>query len=537
MGIDETIDLTDDQRKTILALLERHLPGTEAWVYGSRAKWMARPQSDLDLVVFPTSEQHWQVRDIREAFEESNLPFRVDLFVWDEVPESFRKQIESEHAVLVRGRNRVHDSGELDQHTRRFGDLFSAPPRNGLTRPRAVRGVGTKMVNMGELFAHARLDNVQMDRVPLSQSEEERFLLKKGDLLFARQSLVLEGAGKCAIFLGDDEPVTFESHVIRVRLDQRVANPEYYFYYLQSHHGRSAIRAIVEQGAGASGIRGGDLLTLDVLWRPLPEQRAIAQVLGMLDDKIALNRRIDETLEAMARALFKSWFVDFDPVRAKMQGVDTGLPPDIANLFPDRLVESDMGKIPQGWEVSTLGTLIDLLYGKALRAQARRQTGNVPVYGSNGQIGWHDEALVNGPGIVVGRKGNPGRVTLVREDSFFPIDTTFYVVPKMECPSVYYLFFALENQDLARMAADSAVPGLNRNLAYMNKQLVPLPAIVGRFQDIASTLLARGRALAAEARVLLASRDTLLPKLVSGETRLPAAVIDRYVGHEVRAES
>ena len=176
-------------------------------------------------------------------------------------------------------------------NTRPFGELFAESTRNGLTRPKAVRGSGVKMVNMGELFAHPRLFNFPMDRVPLSQSEAERLLLEDGDLLFARQSLVLKGAGKCSIFLRDDEPVTFESHVARVRLDQKKAHPGYYFYYLQSYHGRSAIRSIVEQGAGASGIRGSDLATLEVLWRPLSEQRAIAHILGTLDDKIELNRR------------------------------------------------------------------------------------------------------------------------------------------------------------------------------------------------------------------------------------------------------
>ena len=94
------IDITAEQRKTVLALLARHLPNTTAWVYGSRVKWTARPQSDLDLVVFAKPEQERRVSDLREAFEESNLPFRVDLFVWDTVPEQFRKTIESEHVVL-----------------------------------------------------------------------------------------------------------------------------------------------------------------------------------------------------------------------------------------------------------------------------------------------------------------------------------------------------------------------------------------------------------------------------------------------------
>ena len=100
MGLNQAIDITTSQRKTILALLEKHLPNTTAWVYGSRVKWTSRPQSDLDMVVFATPEQHRKISDLREAFEESNLPFRVDLFVWDEVPEKFRKEIEADHVVI-----------------------------------------------------------------------------------------------------------------------------------------------------------------------------------------------------------------------------------------------------------------------------------------------------------------------------------------------------------------------------------------------------------------------------------------------------
>ena len=96
------IDITDEQRRTVLALLNRHLPDTTAWVYGSRVKWTSRPESDLDLVVFARSEQSAQVTELREAFEESNLPFRVDLFVWDEVPVSFRSRIEGNHVVLTK---------------------------------------------------------------------------------------------------------------------------------------------------------------------------------------------------------------------------------------------------------------------------------------------------------------------------------------------------------------------------------------------------------------------------------------------------
>jgi type I restriction enzyme S subunit len=255
------------------------------------------------------------------------------------------------------------------------------------------------------------------------------------------------------------------------------------------------------------------------------EQRAIAHILGTLDDKIELNRRVNETLEAMARALFKSWFVDFDPVRAKAKGRDPGLPKPLADLFPARLVDSELGEIPDGWEVKRLGELLELAYGKALKAEDRRD-GNIPVYGSNGQVGWHDERLVQGPGIVVGRKGNPGIATWVPTD-FFPIDTTFYVVPKSNCRSLKFLFHALGTHDLASLGADSAVPGLNRNLAYMSSQILPTALLLVEFERIASALSRRLSLANDESRAVATLRDALLPKLISGELRVKGA--ERFI--------
>jgi len=409
-----------------------------------------------------------------------------------------------------------------------FERIFAIPLRNGLTRPRAVRGSGTKMVNMGELFAHGRIRNVEMDRVPLGEREAAAFLLEAGDLLFARQSLVLAGAGKCALFLGDDEPVTFESHIIRARLDEAKADSGFFYYFFKSPMGRSAIESIVEQVA-AAGIRGGDLAKLDIPRVPLSKQRAIAHILGTLDDKIDLNRRMSETLEAMARALFKSWFVDFDPVHAKAEGRDPCLPNALADLFPDRFEGSELGEIPVGWEVRRLGDLLELAYGKALKAEDRRD-GNVPVYGSNGQVGWHDERLVAGPGIVVGRKGNPGIVTWTPGD-FFPIDTAFYVVPTANCGSLHFLLHALQGHDLASLGADSAVPGLNRNLAYMSDQILPPASLLEEFDRFVSGLSQRADQRNKESRTLAALRDTLLPKLISGELSVRDA--DRFLGRAI----
>ncbi|MCL5734245.1 MAG: restriction endonuclease subunit S [Actinobacteria bacterium] len=251
---------------------------------------------------------------------------------------------------------------------------------------------------------------------------------------------------------------------------------------------------------------------------PISEQRAIAHILGSLDDKIELNRRMNQTLEGIARALFKSWFVDFDPVKAKAEGRDTGLPGHVADLFPDSFEETELGEIPKGWNIQRLGDLLDLEYGKALKAENRCE-GRVPVYGSNGQVGWHDERLVRGPGVVVGRKGNPGIVTWAPTD-FFVIDTAFFVRPKPLCPSHHFLFHVLQTHDLHSLAADSAVPGLNRNLAYMNLQVQPPAPLVTIFESVAGPLAERCHNAAEESRTLAGLRDALLPKLVSGQLRV-----------------
>ncbi len=231
---------------------------------------------------------------------------------------------------------------------------------------------------------------------------------------------------------------------------------------------------------------------------------------------------MNETLEAMARAIFKSWFVDFDPVRANAEGRGPyGMDADTAALFPDSFQDSELGKIPKGWEALPLGNVCEFAYGKALR-QSDRKPGRIPVYGSNGQVGWHDAALVKGPGIVVGRKGNPGIVTWVSSD-FFPIDTTFYVIPRPSCMSFHYLLHALAWLELASLGSDSAVPGLNRNMAYMSSLLLPPGAVSAAFDRLVAALTLKRDQNELESRTLAALRDALLPKLLSGEIRIKDA--------------
>ena len=309
-----------------------------------------------------------------------------------------------------------------------------------------------------------------------------------------------------------------------IRGKEELALTEFVYWFLVQDHIVEYLHAIAEQNTSAyPSIKPSDIERLEIALPPFPEQRRIARTLGAIDDKIELNRRINATLESIARALYKSWFIDFDPVHAKMDGrwrrgeSLPGMPAGLWDAFPARLVATEAGDAPEGWDVKKLGELVEFAYGRSLKAGNRR-AGDIPVYGSNGQIGWHDEKLVDGPGVIVGRKGNPGIVTWSHTD-FYPIDTTFYVKPKDEKISLYFLLYALQGQNLPSVAADSAVPGLNRNLAYMNRQLVPNTEIVDAYDQQMKALFAKMQRMEEETRTLAGLRDAMLPGLVMGERR------------------
>lgn len=461
--------------------------------------------------------------------------------------------------------------------SRSFKELFAIPLRNGLTKPKAVRGAGTKMVNMGELFANPRIADVSMDRVPLSQAERNSSLLAAGDLVFARQSLVLSGAGKCSIFVRDDEEVCFESHLIRCRLNRELADPDFYFYFFSSSAGRRLIESIVEQGAGASGIRGSDLAELAVPWVVPSIQSQVANVLRNFDDKIAINRRINQTLEAMAQAIFQSWFVDFDPVKAKIAAKAEGrdplraamsaisgkadaeldaLPPEqyeqlaaTAALFPDEMATSEFGEIPKGWSYKPLLHLTDKIgsgstprggkevYLEEGVALIRSQNVYDSLFVWDGLARISDEAAAQLKGVAVQEEdvllnitGASILRTCVVEPDVLPARVNQHVAIIRAKAGVPPRFIHMH---LLRADIKSYLLGLNAGAsreaitkAHIESLvlLTPGPELLSAFQTAISPLFQQVHCLTRQMRALGELRDTLLPKLLSGELTVESLV-------------
>ncbi len=229
------------------------------------------------------------------------------------------------------------------------------------------------------------------------------------------------------------------------------------------------------------------------------EQAEIASILFSLDDKIELNHQMHQTIEAIAQTLFREWFFNLN-----FPGFDGEL----------------VNGLPKGWKIGKISDVLELQYGKALKADTRIE-GEFPVLGSSGIVGYHNAFIVVGPGIVIGRKGTIGEVIWV-EENFFPIDTTFYVVDKIGTNGLYYHYFLLKEQDFKKIGSDSAVPGLNRNQAHENTIVVPEKNVVDDFNEVVKPLFEKKFILTNEIATLTRLRNSLLPKLMSGKIEIKA---------------
>ncbi|HHB1579571.1 TPA: restriction endonuclease subunit S [Vibrio parahaemolyticus] len=291
----------------------------------------------------------------------------------------------------------------------------------------------------------------------------------------------------------------------------------YVYYFLNSSIGQQEIRQGTV-GAVQAKLPLYSIEKIKVYWPARFEREKIVDQLATIDRKLGLNVQTNQTLEQMAQAIFKSWFVDFDPVKAKMNGEQPeGMDASTASLFPEKLVESELGLIPDGWEPKQLKDIVELAYGKALK-KTDRVAGDVPVYGSGGLTGYHNQSLVEGPGIIVGRKGTVGSVYW-EPKAFYPIDTVFYVKPKAGY-SLKYCHLVLQNLGLKDMNTDAAVPGLNRNNAYRLDVITPSDSVLKKFEEMMQSFQSKVDANNAQNASLESLRDTLLPKLLSGEIEL-----------------
>jgi len=349
-------------------------------------------------------------------------------------------------------------------------------------------------------------------------------------------------------------PARVNQHVAIIRTDPKVLWPRFLRYFLVSPQMQAEMLGLAGAGATRNALTKGMIESFKIAApEDVEEQRALADILGMLDDKIELNRRINETLEAIARAIFKSWFVDFDPVRAKASGDPPasicrrlGLTPDLLALFPDRLVDSELGEIPYGWTVRPLSQLaekiskgttptkqdiassIDAASVPFIKVKDIDDRGEIlrddleliPESVSNGAL---KRSILVTDDILFSIAGTIGRVAVVEPDlaASNTNQAVAFVRLKDIAAHLGLCFQHLQSNRIQEVANASVVQAVQANVSLASlgsfKIIVPNAEVLGLWNQAFGGFFSRKRICSAESRTLASMRDALIPKLLSGE--------------------
>ena len=310
------------------------------------------------------------------------------------------------------------------------------------------------------------------------------------------------------------------------------AHTDFLYWFLAQDHIVEQLHTIAEHSTTAyPSIRPADIGQLKLDLPPLSEQRAIAHILGTLDDKIELNRRMNETLEEMARAIFKDWFVDFGPTRAKMEGRDTGLPAEVAALFPDRLVESELGEMPEGWGVETVGECFYLTMGQSPPSSTYNEHGEgLPFFQGRTDFGFRypenrkfctaPTRIAQPEDTLVSVRAPVGDINMAWEQCCIGRGVAALRHKLGSSSFTYYAAGALQRAIQQYEHTGTVFGAINKQQFEEMPTIEPTSDVVDAFGTFALQFDRRIRSNVAESRTLAALRDALLPKLVSGKLRV-----------------
>ena len=470
-----------------------------------------------------------------EAIEKSTIPILVQVHDWARLPESFHREIERDYVVVQE---------EMGTHTRarewREVTLAEAPIAiidgdRGNNYPKQH-----EFLESGHcLFLNA--GNVTSDGFNFSScafvSSDRDERLRKGKL--NRHDVVLTTRGTVGNSAYFDATIPYEhvrinSGMVILRALQPALHPRYLYILTQSQLFLSQVQAL-RTGSAQPQLPIRDIVRITIPLPPLPEQRAIAHVLGTLDDKIELNRRMNRTLEEMARAIFQDWFVEFGPTRAKMEGLDPYLPPELWDLFPDELVDSELGEIPEGWKVGALSDYASLNQ----ESWSKKTLPNEIEYVDLANTKWgtiestqhfsgeaapsRAKRVLRSGDTIVGtvRPGN-GSFSLVGRNGLTG-STGFAVLRPLRHWFRELVYLAATDPDnierLTHRADGGAYPAVRPEVVAESQVVTPNEGTISldHFSNVIRPLLDKIEKNQAELRMLATLRDELLPGLISGE--------------------
>lgn len=376
------------------------------------------------------------------------------------------------------------------------------------------------------------LSNIKyLSREKFDESPEIR--LKKGDVLLVQRG----NLGDTAYFDGSIAEATINPSIII--LSEFKGDSKFLYYYLTSSTGHDNVMSL-SSGSSVPAIYQNHVKRLEYPKPPINEQHAIASFLGAFDGKIALNHQMSHTLEAIARAIFKSWFIDFDPVRAKMEGrKQFGMNVETAALLPDSFEDSELGEIPKGWAIKKVSDLTDInkytfnnkiemseIRYVEISEVVRGDILNIAIFDRGEEPSRARRMLRHGDVVISTVRPDRGSYFLaIRPDSNLIVSTGFAVISPLSIPWTF-AYCALTDQTAleyyGRRADGGAYPAIRPEVIGEMEFVIPIDlAILGSFHAIVAPLLEKAEYNRLESKTLASLRDLLLPKLISGEIRLP----------------
>ncbi len=531
------IDLRPADLDIVRQILGRHVPDRQVVVFGSRAKWTAKTHSDLDLCVM--GDEPLPLKDktaLEEAFSESDLPIKVDVMDWASAKPSFQKIIQQDAVPIQTSKVSKKKEGLAPEWTDcRLKDIVSVLG-DGLHGTPHYSSDGEYYFINGNNLANGRIE-IKKETKRVSYEE---YLKYRKDLTDRTLLISINGTlGNFASYNG--EKIILGKSACYFNIIENV-NKCFVKFLVSS----TSFLEYINQFSTGTTIKNVSLKTMREYFFKLPplhEQKAIADVLSALDDKIELNRRMNETLEATAQALFKSWFVDFDPVRAKAEGRQPeGLAPDIAALFPDGFEDSVLGEIPKGWEVKPLGKVAS----NVSETYNLKETDEV-VFINTGDVSkgkfLHEnyQKVVGLPGQAKKRirKGqilyseirpiNNHYAFVDFEADDYVVSTKFIIIEPNKMISSNYLYLLLTLKSTIQefqMIAESRsgkFPQITFDAIAYFPTVMATPEVFEEFDEIFKPFHQRMHSNQKEFLILKKIRDLLLPKLMSGELRVNEA--------------
>ena len=538
------VDIRADHLEIVQDILRTHLPaGFEVWVFGSRANWTTKDSSDLDLAVGgAASLDHEVMVGLEIAFEESNLPYTVDVVDLNAVSSEFRAIVESQKVPLFwSGSQSI--GGDWCGVT--LGDLVEIKHGyafKGTNIHDFPEGSSDVLLTPGNFAVGGgfKAEKFKYYDGPVP----DQFVLNKGDLVVTMTDL-----SKLSDTLGYPALVPECSEDHRYLHNQRLGkislkgtgevDTRYLYYVMCTTEYRDEVLASAT-GTTVKHTSPERIGRFTFKIPPLPEQRAIAHILGTLDDKIELNRRMNQTLEAMARAIFQDWFVDFGPVRAKIEGQDPYLPSELWDLFPDDLVDSELGEIPEGWEVGVLHDIVELLSGGTPRTSVPDYwDGNIPWYTPKDApdpsdiFGLSTERSITQAGVdnsstkvlptgttIISARGTVGRLACLGVP--MAMNQTCYGIRGACGYPDHFTYWNIKNSvnGLLTKTHGTIFDTITRETFQVAETILVPTQVALAFESTVNDLMGQIRWNLKESRCLAAQRDVLLPKLVSGELRL-----------------